>query len=219
MNASSIKVLLIDDEPAQAWLVREYLQPQGGRFSELECVESLADGLQRLGGGDIQLLLLDLSLPDSLGTATFTKVHARFPNLPVVVLTSLEDEELGSHLVQLGAQDYLVKGQINSLMLHRTLRYAVERKQAQTEREKLIQELKQALAEVKTLSGLLPICASCNKIRDDKGYWNVLEAYLTTHSDAKFSHGLCPVCMVKFYKDAGIELPENLSQETKSEQL
>jgi DNA-binding response OmpR family regulator len=198
MTKPLLHVLLIDDEPAQAWLVKEYLQPHRDRISDLDCVESLAEGLERLQQGDIQVLLLDLSLPDSLGTETLAKVRARFPNLPVVVLTSLEDEELGSQLMQLGAQDYLVKGQINGLMLLRSLRYAVERQQSQVEREKLIGQLQQALAQVKTLSGLVPICCRCKKIRDDKGYWNELEIFLASHSDAQFSHGYCPNC----YEDA-----------------
>ena len=65
------------------------------------------------------------------------------------------------------------------------------------EREKLIQELQQALAEIKALSGLLPICASCKKIRDDKGYWNQIEAYISAHSQAEFTHGICPDCAEK----------------------
>ena len=67
------------------------------------------------------------------------------------------------------------------------------------EREKIIKELQDALDEVKMLSGLLPICAHCKKIRDDKGYWNNLEGYIQTHSDAKFSHGMCPECSDEFY--------------------
>jgi two-component system CheB/CheR fusion protein len=70
-------------------------------------------------------------------------------------------------------------------------------KQAESERERLISELKEALSRVKQLSGMLPICASCKKIRDDKGYWNQIEAYITEHSEALFSHGLCPVCAEK----------------------
>lgn len=73
------------------------------------------------------------------------------------------------------------------------------RKKAAEEQEKLIAELHQALAEIKTLSGLLPICASCKKIRDDKGYWNQIETYISTHSEAEFSHGICPECMKKLY--------------------
>jgi PAS domain S-box-containing protein len=67
------------------------------------------------------------------------------------------------------------------------------------EREKLIDELKRALADVKMLSGLVPICANCKKIRDDKGYWTQVEAYIQEHSQAKFSHGVCPDCMKKLY--------------------
>ncbi len=70
---------------------------------------------------------------------------------------------------------------------------------AEEEREKLIRELQEALAKVKTLTGLLPICASCKKIRDDKGYWNQIEAYIRDHSEAEFSHGICPECMKKLY--------------------
>ena len=72
-------------------------------------------------------------------------------------------------------------------------------KQMETEREGLIAELQEALARVKALSGLVPICASCKKIRDDKGYWNQLEAYLSSHSEARFSHGICPECAQKLY--------------------
>ncbi len=78
------------------------------------------------------------------------------------------------------------------------------------EREKLIKELQEALANVKTLRGLLPICASCKKIRDDKGYWNQIESYIGKHTDAQFSHGICPDCAKKLYPDFFQEIyPEN----------
>jgi hypothetical protein len=80
-----------------------------------------------------------------------------------------------------------------------------ERKRAEEELERLISELQEALSKVKTLSGLLPICASCKKIRDDKGYWNRIEVYIRNHSEADFTRGLCPDCAIKlnpeFYKD------------------
>jgi transcriptional regulator with PAS, ATPase and Fis domain len=72
---------------------------------------------------------------------------------------------------------------------------------AQTERDKVISELQEALAVIKTLSGLVPICASCKKIRDDKGYWTQVEAYIQERSQARFSHGICPDCMSKLYPD------------------
>ncbi len=76
-----------------------------------------------------------------------------------------------------------------------------ERKRVESERERLIHGLQEALAEVKTLSGLLPICASCKKIRDDKGYWNQIESYISEHSEAEFSHGICPECAKKLYPE------------------
>ena len=70
-------------------------------------------------------------------------------------------------------------------------------KAAEEERDRLIGELQEALASVKTLTGLLPICAACKKIRDDQGYWNQLEAYLAKHSEITFTHGICPDCVAK----------------------
>jgi PAS domain S-box-containing protein len=81
------------------------------------------------------------------------------------------------------------------------VRDITERKLAEEEREKLIHEIQDALAQIKKLSGLLPICASCKKIRDDKGYWNQIESYIRDHSEAEFSHGICPDCMKKLYPD------------------
>jgi len=77
----------------------------------------------------------------------------------------------------------------------------IERKRYEEERERLISQLKEALSKIKKLSGLLPICASCKKIRDDKGYWNKIESYISNHSEAEFSHGICPDCMKKLYPE------------------
>ncbi|MCK5148104.1 hypothetical protein KAR48_15210 [bacterium] len=74
-----------------------------------------------------------------------------------------------------------------------------DRKKAEKEREAVIIELKEALSNVKLLSGLIPICAYCKKVRDDKGYWNQVETYIENHSDASFSHGYCPECLGKLY--------------------
>ena len=75
------------------------------------------------------------------------------------------------------------------------------RKVAEKERDEVIQELQNALSEVKTLQGLIPICTTCKKIRDDKGYWNQIESYIEDHSDAEFTHGICPDCAQKLYPD------------------
>jgi PAS domain S-box-containing protein len=87
------------------------------------------------------------------------------------------------------------------IMRDQALEEIKQRKRVEVEREKLIDELKVALDEVKLLSGFLPICSSCKNIRDDKGYWNRIENYISKHSEAEFSHSICPECAKKLYPD------------------
>jgi PAS domain S-box-containing protein len=84
-----------------------------------------------------------------------------------------------------------------------------ERKQLEGARERLVLELRDALAKVRTLSGLLPICAHCKKIRDDKGYWNQIEVYVSDHSEAEFSHGICPQCLERLYPEFSQKIPKD----------
>ena len=89
-----------------------------------------------------------------------------------------------------------------SLLWNRRLAREIEKRAAlEQEQGKLIQNLQRAIAEVKTLKGIIPICASCKNIRDDKGYWNQVEEYVQNHTDAEFSHGICPDCMEKLYPE------------------
>jgi PAS domain S-box-containing protein len=90
----------------------------------------------------------------------------------------------------------------NAVSMVGIVRDISQRKRAEEEREKLIKKLQAALADVKTLSGFIPICASCKKIRDDQGYWNQIEAYIQEHSGAEFSHSICPDCMKKLYSNS-----------------
>lgn len=87
-----------------------------------------------------------------------------------------------------------------------------EKKIAEQEKEKLIEQLKAALAEVKTLRGFIPICTSCKKVRNDKGYWEAIESYLQQHSEAEFTHSLCPECIRKLYPEYADEIERNLSR-------
>ena len=88
---------------------------------------------------------------------------------------------------------------IVALLHFMSQRQILRRERGEAERERLIQELQQAMGQLKMLSGMLPICASCKKIRDEKGHWNHLESYIRDHSEAKFTHGICPECVQKLY--------------------
>ncbi|MFQ5795069.1 MAG: ATP-binding protein [Candidatus Bipolaricaulia bacterium] len=129
MENEHIKVLLIEDNPGDARLIREVLAEVKGASFDLECADRLSIGLEHLAEGGINVVLLDLSLPDSQGIDTFAEVHTQASGVPIVVLTGLDDEALAVKTVHEGAQDYLVKGQLDNHLLVRAMRYAIERKQ------------------------------------------------------------------------------------------
>jgi DNA-binding NtrC family response regulator len=195
--SEKLRILVVEDNPADVDFIHEMLPQAGPLNFKIESVERLSKALIRLERKDVDLVLLDLGLPDSHGLTTFHKLRKAVPDVPVIVLTSTDDEKLAVTAVQNGAQDYLVKGQISGRPLVRAIRYALERQKAEEERSVLIQSLQNALADVKLLSGLLPICFSCKKIRDDKGYWNQVESYIQKHSEAEFFHSMCPDCFKK----------------------
>jgi len=131
MTGSSINVLLIEDDPGDIQRIKEMLiEGSSVRFT-LECVDHLSTGLTRLVANDIGLVLLDLGLPDSQGFETFAKTQAQAPRVPIVILSNLADEAMAIRTVREGAQDYVVKGQLDSHALAHTIRYAIERKQAE----------------------------------------------------------------------------------------
>jgi serine phosphatase RsbU (regulator of sigma subunit) len=129
MAAKQIRVLLLEDNPGDARLIREMLVETGNTRFELTGADHLAAGLERLAADPFGLVLLDLSLPDSHGLDTFRSLRACAPEVPIVVLTGLDDEGLATQAVQEGAQDYLVKGQIAGRHLAHALRYALGRHQ------------------------------------------------------------------------------------------
>ena len=141
MPDTPMKILLIEDNPGDARLIREMLaEAETGSFA-LEWVPRLSDGLERLNQGEIDMVLLDLGLPDSQGLDTFIKAQAQAPQVPFVVLTGLADETLALSAMRQGAQDYLVKGATDPNALLRAIRYATERKKSEialeAERKKL----------------------------------------------------------------------------------
>lgn len=125
--AQAVKVLLIEDNRIEARQTQHWLSEAKDAPFESECVDTLQAGLERLAQGGIDIVLLDLNLPDSRGLETFVKLHGQSPQIPVVVLTGEYDESVGPVAVEKGAQDYLVKQQANANTLHRVLRHSLVR--------------------------------------------------------------------------------------------
>jgi MinD-like ATPase involved in chromosome partitioning or flagellar assembly/FixJ family two-component response regulator len=131
MDQRQVRVLLIEDNPADAKLTSLMLSAAKTTSFHLDICDRLSLGLGRISKGDIDVLLLDLGLPDSQGFATFERAHAVEPSLPVVLLSGLQDEEVAIRAVSVGAQDYLIKGQVESDTLVRTVLFAIERQRKQ----------------------------------------------------------------------------------------
>ena len=138
------KILLVEDNPMDALLLRQMLAQVPHQPFEVECATTLAAGLQRLAAGGIQLVLLDLSLPDSQGLETCARTCAAAPHLPIVVLTGTEDEALSIEAVRHGAQDYLFKPRADAYWLERALRYALERKRSERKLRDFAAKLEQS---------------------------------------------------------------------------
>ena len=189
-----LRALIVEDNPADVDLVLEALPDTGPMHIESESVTHLSDALVRLAKGGIDLVMTDLGLPDSQGLETYRMLRHVAPDLPIIVLTGNADQELAVAAVREGAQEFLVKGHISGDLLIRAVRYAIERKRVE-------KELQKASDQIKTLRGIVPICAKCKKIRDDQGYWEQVEVYIRDHTEAQFTHGICPACMEECYPE------------------
>ncbi len=235
------RILLVEDNTGDADLIIEMLPTAGVKIFEVVCSSRLSEAVEILAASRFDIILLDLGLPDSDGIQTIRAMRERTAELPIIVLTGNSDERTGLTAVLEGAQDYLIKGQIQADMLNRSITYAVARKLVENRLKNLNDTLEERIAErtaqltasnkalrleiaerrlaehalqkafdeLKTLRGIVPICASCKKIRDDKGFWNQVEDYIRDHTEAEFTHGLCPDCANKLYPDysADIESP------------
>lgn len=162
----SIKVLLIEDNPGDARLIKEMLGEADYINFNLMQAKSLKEAFELLDDQTFDLIMSDLGLPDSQGYDTFVKVHNQAPKLPIIVMTGLDDNTMGTKAVRGGAQDYLIKGQVESNLLVRTIRYAIERKQsdeALRENEQKYRVLFDSSPEAIILVGMDGNILDCNK--------------------------------------------------------
>ncbi len=161
VTASPLRILLVEDNPADADLIREALADLEVQTTEdtpvFELVHAcrLADAVALLSAGNIDLTLLDLSLPDSQGFDTFRRLARQYPDVPVVVLSGLADATLAVRAVREGAQDYLVKGRVDADLLGRTLRYSIERNRSAKEYLRLIRDQAESTAALRARDELL----------------------------------------------------------------
>ncbi|MBN1995073.1 MAG: response regulator [Anaerolineae bacterium] len=199
---NNIRVLIAEDDFLAGEMIKEMLREVGytvvGRALDgAQAVEMVAQLAETPTPADV--VLMDIEMPHVDGIEATRLIQEQCPT-PVVMLTAYETPELVTLAGQVGAGAYLVKPP-NSREIERTIAIALARFADMVELRRVNLELQAALAKVKTLSGLLPICSNCKKIRNDEGYWQDVAVYIRDHSNAEFSHGLCPDCAKELFPD------------------
>jgi DNA-binding response OmpR family regulator len=145
MHNKPIKILLIEDNLEDFVIIREMLRDTNSHF-QLEHADKLKTGFEKLFNESFDLILLDLNLPDSWGFDTFIRAYDQVPKLPIVILSGFDDEDVAIKAVREGAQDYLIKGEIEGKILARSIYYAIERKEAEKELIKTHKNLRKLIS-------------------------------------------------------------------------
>ncbi len=201
MNSESnpSTILIVDDHPATRKLLEDTLGHSYHVLLGSNGLEALA--LVR-DNPMIDLILLDIIMPGMNGyeVCQRLKEEERTRDIPVVFLTVMEEDHDEARGFAVGVTDYIIKP-ISRLRLLARVKNQLALRQKQTELEAKNRELQEALDQIKTLQGILPICSFCKHIRNDQGAWQRLEEYISLNSDAEFSHGICPKCAQEHYPD------------------
>ena len=192
-------LLVAEDSPGQMEALLSILRPLGGRLLAATTGEAaVATALETLP----DLILLDVLMPGmgGMGVLRALKQDGRTAAIPVILVTArCETEDVVAGL-EAGAADFIPKPFDASVLLAR-VRTHLDLKRALDHERSLVAELQATLAEMGRLSGMIPICAHCKKIRNDQGYWQQVEEYISSHTEALFTHGLCPECVPVFFPE------------------
>jgi AmiR/NasT family two-component response regulator len=201
---AEIRVLIVDDDVLVIEMIRALLAS-----AQFAIVGSATDGKQAITlTKELKpdVVVMDLNMPVMGGVEATRYIYQCCPT-PIVVLSAYETPELIEQVSRAGAGAYLIKPPTHE-ELERAIAIAIARfddmvqlRQLNNELAQRNDELNEAMLQVKKLSGLLPICMHCKKIRDDAGYWQEVESYIGSQADVRFSHGLCPDCLESLYPD------------------
>ena len=209
-----MSIFIIDDSVDNRMLFKYILENAG--YTDVLTAGSAHDAFKVLGMENpseadsvVDLILMDIMMPEMDGIEACRQIKSveRLRDIPIIMVTARTEEKDIEDAFSVGAMDYITKPLRGIELLVRSrsalsLKKEIDRrKNREQELLNLNRELKNSIETIKTLRGLIPICANCKKIRDDKGYWNQIESYIQKHSEAEFSHGICPECARKLYPE------------------
>ncbi|HUJ17990.1 MAG TPA: response regulator [Nitrospirota bacterium] len=190
------RILIVEDEVLVATDLKNRITHFG--YEVIDAVSSGEAAIARVAAQNPDIVLMDIMLNGVLdGIKTAEVIRKRF-SIPVIYLTAFSEEKIFQEAKITEPYGYVIKP-CNDRELHIAIEVALYKHKVDSEKEDLIAKLQNALATISTLHGILPICSSCKKIRDDKGSWQQIESYIREHSEAEFTHGICPDCVKKLY--------------------
>jgi CheY-like chemotaxis protein len=193
------QILVVDDTPTNLQMLSQVLGAEGYRVRLAAHGEA---ALVSVAASAPDLILLDVHMPGITGLEVCRRLKAdpATRDVPIIFLSAAGEAEDIVEGFEAGGADYVTKPFRGAELLAR-VRAHLELKQAREAQSRLIAELQEALESVKLLSGLVPICGNCKKIRNDSGFWQQMEGYIESRSRAKFSHGICPECIEVLYPE------------------
>lgn len=199
-----MKVLIAEDDLTSRLMLDGILKKWGYEVLSVSNGNEAWAAVQR--ETDLQLVILDWNMPGMDGLAVCRRIKAIDRHVPfyTILLTGRDSAEDVVQGFEAGADDYITKP-FEGNELRARIRVAERMVGIQGSLSKKVQELKEALAHVKTLQGIIPICMHCHKIRSDDKAWEKLEAYIENHSEAEFSHSICPDCIAQHYPDLDLD--------------
>lgn len=207
-----MSILIVDDSADELLLIEHFLKKGG--YTDILPARSAREAFRYLGIENpepslhsIELILLDVLMPDMDGIEACRRIKATesLHDIPVIVVTALDDPSSLKLAFDAGANDYIDKPLSYIELIARVrsslnLKHEMDwRKSHEKELEALNKKLTEHIEQIKTLRGFIPICSSCKKIRDEKGYWESVEEYLAKHSEAELTHSICDDCVKKLY--------------------
>jgi CheY-like chemotaxis protein len=192
------RILVVEDEAIVAMDIANTLRDLGHEVTDT--VPSGEQAIASVKENRPNVILMDIILKGEMdGIQTAEQIRAQY-SIPVIFLTAYADEKTLERAKITTPCGYLTKP-FEETDLRIAIEVGLYRAKLESEREALINELQEALSKIKTLSGLIPICAWCKKIRDDKGYWQAVEQYISEHSQAEFTHSICSDCQKKYFPE------------------
>jgi len=200
------EILVVDDMPANVQVISLILKTKGYKVT---VATSGKLALKSVQDNPPDLILLDINMPEIDGYEVCKRLKAdeALKDIPVIFITGITDTDDMVKAFSMGAVDYIAKPfQVEEV--YARVKTHLRLRKLQTELSNSVSELQKALADIRTLRGIIPICANCKNIRDDAGAWQEVENYVKEHSEVEFSHSLCPACAQKLYPDIEFDKDE-----------